>query len=306
MTVVSVVPKYAGLSGKGSLDGVREYTKVYTVTTDSPSDGVMAVGNALGIPRKWEVYYWSGEVDAGALCWDVSPRPDPDNQLIWEVTCQYSTDMRGGEGGPLAGDPARDVDNPLLIPPEVTWDSWSEMKVVHKDRNGVSILNSAGLPFDPPLQRRYTGHQVTVVRNEAAFPTLLAQQYEDTVNSDAFYGWAPEQARLESLTANSQYTHNLPYWTVRYVIQFKTPDWSERIPDAGARYFKRDAANAIILNSDGTKKLYTTEDDGVYSTNVVYLNWDGTRMSQDDVIAGNIRHLKIDLFEPKPYAALNL
>ena len=310
MTVISVEPKYAGLSGKGSLEGIHEYVKVFTVITNDVNDGVIAVGNDPRLPQKWSSYFWQGESDPGALCWDLSPRQDPGNQLIWEVTCQFSNDMKGGEGGPLGGYPDRDVDNPLLVPPVVSWGSWSEMRPVEYDKNGVRILNACGQPFDPPIMRRYTGHAVTVVRNEAAFPVAISQQYEDTVNSDVFYGWPPETARLEEVTASSAYDHGQFYWRVRYVIHFKWPDWRARVADAGARHFRLNPAGGpnepFYETSDGTLILFNTEDNGVYSTHTAFLNADGTRMSQDDVLAGMVRELEFVVYQSKPYVALNL
>jgi hypothetical protein len=314
MTVISVEPKYGGLSGSGSLEGVREYTKVYIVTTDAVSDGVITVGNALGLPRKGWVYTWQGETDAGALCHDVNPVQDQGNHFVWEVTCLYSSNL-GGSGALTKNDPRFDVDNPLSAPPEVTWQSWEEIEVVTFDQAGKAVLNAAGLPFDPPLTRRTRQRSVTIVRNEATYPAVLDRDYLGAINSDLFYDWPPLTAMLEDLTATAKFSQNRLYWRVRYEIRFRkstqNPDWRQRTWDAGRQHFKRDADGLLetvddITGSFATLKLFNPTDDGVVSTNVVFLNEDGTRMSQEDVKKGKARLLVFQVDPDKPFSALNL
>jgi len=306
MTVISVASKYGGLSGRGELEGVREYTKVFIVKTDAASDGVKTVGNALGLPHKGDVYSYQGETDAGALCWSVAPRQDPNNQNVWEVTCQYSSDLKGGSGSALGGDPAHDVDNPLNTPPVVTWSNWIETEIVTHDRLGNMILNKADCFLNPPLTRRIKRRAVTVIRNEATYPVALDQNYTDCVNTDLFYNWPPGTARLDDVTATGHFAQAQFYWQVKYDIQFKKPDWKFRVQNAGTQYYMRNEWGAQILNDDGTMKLFNNEDDGVYSTNIVLLDPLGFRLTQDEVAAGMANYLEIEIYEPKAFSALNL
>ena len=306
MSVISVVTKYGGLSGSGQLAGVREYTKLYTVRTNSDQDGVMLVGNAPGLPKKGDVYFFNGETDAGALCQSVTPRQDPGNQQVWEVTCEYSSDIGGGQGVALGGNPQYDVENPLQRPPIVTWSTWSELRPVVLDIQGRPVNNTADLPFDPGIMVRVQSPAVVVERNEATYPVLFAQSYNDAINSDQFYTWPPETAKVESITAQNQFANGILYWAVRYEIHFKQPDWKERVANQGTRHYKLDANGFFIRDANQEKQLFHPVDgDGNYSTDPVWLNLDGTRMPQDD-IANNAIFLPFDIYKPLPFSALNL
>ena len=306
MSVISVISKYGGVSGSGQLAGVREYTKVYTARTDSDQDGVITVGNDSRLPQRGDVYFFNGEVDAGALCISVSPRQDPGNQRVWEVTCLYSSELGGGQGVALGGDSRYNKDNPLQVPPVVTWNTWSELHPVDEDINGFPVANACAMPFDPTVMKRVQSPAVIVERNEATYPVLFAQTYNDAINSDVFYGWQPETAKVESITAQNRFDNGIPYWAVRYEIHFKSPDWKERIANVGTRHYKLDANGFFIRDADGDKQLFHPVDgDGNYSTDPVWLNWDGTRMPQDQ-IAANAIYLPFDIYEQKPFQALNL
>jgi hypothetical protein len=310
VTVVSVTPTYAGLSGTGSLEGIREYVKVYTAVTDSADDGVMTVGNDSRLPRKWSVFTWRGEVDPGALCWKITPRQDPDNQLVWEVTCEFSSDMKGGPGGALGGDPDYDVDNPLLAPPEVSWGNWVENEVITHDVNGKAILNSAGHPYDPPLMRRRKQRMVTIIRNEAEYPVAIDQEYVGCINSDVFYDWPVGTAMLEDVTATSHFGQAMKYWRVKYEIRFRKPDWKQDVLRAGTIYLEQ---TGTPLNQVWEEVL-PTDKDGIYHTSPILLNEDGEKLTQAEVEQrravpqgqpGGL-YDSWDVFKSKPFNALNL
>lgn len=308
MTVISVTPKYGSLVGTGHLAGVREYTKVFVVETDDVADGVMTVGNALGVPHKGDFYFWHGETDAGSLCWEVTPVRDTENELWWEVTCEFSSDMRGGEGGPLGQDPRYDTTNPLQNPPVVTWDHWEEEAEITFDRFGEAILTPVGKPYSPPLIRRVKHSRVVIVRNELFYPTVVDQTMRGVLNSDWFYGWAPRQAMFEDVSATSQFAQNLFFWQVRYEIRFKKPDFDRDVLRMDTVVLKQQTVEPFLFLPA------IPEADGIPHTNPVMLNPNGTEMSQADIAAARLLPPrapgslfdKIEVDDQLPFSALNL
>ncbi len=287
MSIVSVKHAYAGITGQFSLEGVREYTKEFTVRTDSDSTGAREVANASGLPRKGDVYFFGGETDIGALCWNVDPQQDSENQRVWRVTCRFSNDIKGSMGTPLGGDPRYDVENPLDAPPEVVWSSWSETEIVTRDRQGIPILNTAGQPFSPPLIRMRKRRMVTITRNEAFFPVGIDQEYTDTINADVFYGWPPKTARIDDITASAHFAQAMLYWKVRYVIQFKKEHWLARVLNVGIRHHPIDE----FFHVDD-EVLMIAEDDGVQSTIPVQLDLRGERATPREI--EDLRNTPID------------
>jgi hypothetical protein len=310
MTVTKVTPLYGSLAGTGHLAGVREYTKVFSVVTDTYTDGVIAVGNAFGIPHKGDVYFWQGETDAGALCVSVNPVRNTDSELWWTVTCEFSSDRRGGPEGAMSQDPRYDNTNPFSNPPTVTWDHWEEEENIEEDRHGNAILTPAGKPYVPPLRRIVKHSRVVVVRNEPSYPTVLDQGMRGKLNRDVFFGWQPRQAKFEDVSGTSQFSQGMVFWQIRYEILFKKPDFDLDVQRKGTTVIK-------LLNppfgSGEVEVLPVDEETGVPHTNPVMLNTDGTQMSKVDVAAARLLpkrdpgslYEKWEVDEDTPFAALN-
>lgn len=309
MTVTKVTPMYGSLAGTGYMAGVREYTKVFVVVTDTYTDGIKTVGNALGIPHRGDTYFWQGEADAGALCLSVNPIRNVDNELWWTVTCEFSSDTRGGPEGGLSQDPRYDTENPFANPPTVTWDHWEEQETIEEDRHGNSILTAAGKPLNPPLTRRVKHSRVVVVRNEPVYPTVLDQNMRSLLNRDVFFGWQPRQAQMEDISGTNQFSQGVLYWKIRYEIRFKKPDFDRDVLRIGTMVIE-------LLNppfGSGEVLVVPEDENGVPHTNPVMLNPDGTKMSVADVATARLipkrdpgsLYEKWEVDEDTPFAVLN-
>ena len=308
MSVISVEAKYGSLVGTGTLEGVRTYTKTYRVITNSASDGVMTVGNDSRIPHKGNVYTWHGETDPGALCYSVTPRRDTDNELIWMVECQYSSDLGGGSPSNLKGDPRYDVDNPLDAPPEVVWSYWEETETIDTDVTGKAILNTANRPFEPGLTRRRKQRMVVITRNEATFPIAVDQEYVGTINEDVFYDWPPRTAKLEDVSAVARFSQGMLYWQVRYEIRFRKPDWRVYPANRGIIYLEQN-------NVTGDwEEVVPHDKNTIYHTDPVWLGTDGQKLTKLGIETaaaippGNpgSLYLAFNIYVQKPFNLLGL
>jgi len=283
--IVSVERKFAGKSGKGTLSGERTYRQVFVVVTNSPDDGVITVGNATGIPHKGDTYYTASENDPGALCQDVAPTQNPENEMVWEVVATYSSQ---------SGDPAKNDPNPMVHPPDVHWGSWAETRSLYKDFNGKKFVTSAGQPIDPPVERRFKYPALTVVRNEQTFPVGLVQSYWDVTNSDVFNGWAPDEVKVEDIRGASEYAEGQGYFRVTYELLFRQGGWRHYQIDAGSYYLEDDGAGKNV------RKI--PKDDGIAHTNTIPLDGSGGKLSQADIDAGNFFVDEWQLFDSKPFS----
>lgn len=285
MGVISVERKYAPFSGKGTLAGVRTYRIVFVVITDNPDDGVMVVGNASGIPHKGDVYATATDFDPGALCQDVSPKQDPDEQTVWEVVATYSSH---------SGDPMKDDHNPMVHPPDIHWSSWGETRALYEDFNGKKFVNTAGQPLDPPVERRFKYPALTVVRNEKTFPVMLVQSYWDVLNSDVFNGWPPETVKVDDIRASSQYREAQGFFRVTYEFLFRNEGWKHYELDAGPTHLEK--------NTAGDNERVTNKCKGIATTNVLPLDGKGDLLSQADIDAENFVVNEWVLFDKKPFS----
>lgn len=258
MGIVSVHEISSGRSAEFT-PSERKYTKVYRVITSSPADGPKAVTTAAGIPTAFTPYVGlNGELDTYARVASYSPRQDAENPYIWTVTVQYSTRPTAGlteaaPSGPGTRDPSQSPANqedPTLRPPVISYGFKKYTKVFSKNPDDPTSAptNSAGDPFDPPVMVDDNRPVLTITRCELLDPFQKCILYQDSINSDSFYGATPYQLKMESITARSQYENGIKFWEVTYTIEARREGWDKiKILDQGFYY----------LDGSGNPKLMT-------------------------------------------------
>lgn len=258
MAVVSAKVKYASGTGTGELTGDRSYTLVYEVWTDSATDGVMTVGNAG--PQKGSFYTYNSESDPGALCVSVTPRQI--QAKLWEVTCQYKSKHGDKE--------KNNASNPLNQPAKRRWESVSVTTYPDADLDGEPYVNSAGHRYEADAVATDEEHMVlTVTRNESYFDFATASYFQNAINSDTFYGWAPKTAKV-SITSEEQFSDDMAYVTTTYRIEFNATGWQRRLLDEGP----------FSLKSGSLTRIYPVDDNGVASTASIKLDGAGGKLSE--------------------------
>lgn len=141
--------------------------------------------------------------------------PQATGPLSWIITASYGID-----------DPKKDLPTPLMQDPIISWDFQRETEPTDRDINDVAIRNSAGDPFDPPLNRFITTGTLRVKRAEPFFNIQKAMTYMNRVNSDAFNiqgvgGLTPGQCYCEMIAPGGDYTLSSPFVWVIYKFKFK-------------------------------------------------------------------------------------
>lgn len=228
MAVISVTPKTGATS---SIDekGQTQYTRLFTVVTDSPLTGGLAILESNGVPAIGDIYVGpDGEFDAQSICKSVQPKQDSENPVLWEVSAEY--------GAPQANQDQQNQ-NPLLRPAVITWGFNKFQRPVWRDVNNKAILNSVGFYFDPAIEIDDSRPILTITRNEPVFNPGLAIQYQNAINSDNFFGASPGQCKVAGISAQSQTENNYFFWQISYEFEFRRDLWQLQILNQG-RYRK--------------------------------------------------------------------
>lgn len=297
MAVVSV-GEMIGAREKSTRDnGDREYRRKFRVICDSQQDDGHVVASNINIPQRWTPYTTPTHFDQKALCRSVTARQTSDAR-IWEVECTYSTAQTQEEED--------EQDDPLQEPPDISV-SFETMQVpiigttsssvVSTTAPGVKFIgrigNTLGVIYDPPPMDDESRPIVTIARNEPSFNMLRAIDYQDAVNSDAFFGAEPRQIKMRSITGEFQVSKGTAYWRITYVLAFKRETWDKRLLNQGPFYSK-------VANSTASSDYVAFEEGGRPYWGA--LKEDGTKVTADTDAYYRQYRCKKEL----PFAALNL
>jgi hypothetical protein len=210
----------------------RGYSRVFGVTTNSRSDDARTVMEASGIPSLGTAF----PGDGGAVAVRVRPRQVeqlPDGGGYWEVVVDYDQQQFGGN----------DPNRPDLDPPEVNWTFGQRTVAAVNDFNGRPIVNAAGDPYDPPLERVEYYPVLSITRNELGYNAAFAAGFIGRMNADAFYGWPPRTVLCTNFSGVLQFNRPVLYWRVSYQFDFANfveyNTWDPTVLDRGFRaYFQ--------------------------------------------------------------------
>jgi hypothetical protein len=245
----------------------RRYTRTFWIVTDSVLDDGLIIGNTFGVPKVGDTYKYVNSMDKLATCVNVQIKQHPDNKFLWELTASYDT--------------SRFFDlvqnNPLNVPPEISWDGAEYNRVMVRDSLGVPAVNSSKEWFDPPIEEEDSRTVLTIVRNEATFNENLAIAYRNACNSDVFCNLAvlPRQAQIKKFSGRRAIDAGMVYWTVTYEIHFRRETFDLFVLDQGFR--------------DIDKKLFRDPIDFTPLSNATLLNGRGRRLTDATTnLVGNV------------------
>jgi len=251
MAIVSVDEVWDGRSGGVDEDGVHTVSRSFQVVTDSGLDdhaiAISAVGIFPGDPHP--------NLTVPALARSFEADHSEDDPTFWLVRVDYRSITEDDIPQP----------NPIQDPPKISWSASTSRRTLYEDLNGDLIVNYAGLPYDPPVERDESEWVVSYSRNQAVVPFWLLN-YENAVNSDPFtvagYPVAPLKAKISGLKIGDRETReNVSFYPVSLEIHLRAEGWRERRLNAGYEEYK-DPANPnlghkrITLSGDGTEPAH--------------------------------------------------
>jgi hypothetical protein len=222
MAVVSVKETWDGRGGEKGRIGENRLIRTFLVLTDSKLDTPHAILSSGMVPVP---YSSTHPANALLLCRRVSATQKAESPFAWDVEAEY-TDERSDE------EDENPEENPLLRPVDVDWDSVQYQKPFEKTIDDRAVVNSAEVPFDPPLVIDDARWVVTVTANVADVPAGILG-YNNRINDDAItvdgitfpartvkvQGIRISRRRRENAVSFRQFTFQLNYrsegWLVR-------------------------------------------------------------------------------------------
>lgn len=235
-----------------------------------------ASGYTLPIP-----YISTHPNDIRFLCKKLRARRSRNAPLQWTAEAEYDT-------APV-GDKEEEDKPPTDRRAKISWSTVKYQKAVEKDIDNKGIVNSAGMPFNPPPLKDISRWTCTVTKNVPAVPSSVLS-YVDRLNSGTFtIGELTVDAKVAKIMAiqisDLQKEADEEFYAFSYTLEFDQVDkWkgvylqqgllqksgSDRIPcvdkhGAPVRSpVPLDSAGAQIANPTTTNAAYTNYD--IYQT----------------------------------------
>jgi hypothetical protein len=208
--------------------GEKVAKRIFIAISDTPTTPVAAETASDGVTTI-PIENASHPSDSNRKVKSITATCDPESpRKIFRVEVEYSS---------LVGDLAS---NPLDDPDRFEWTGSESTEVYTTDKTSptpLPVVNTAGQPFEQPLERDAGDIMCTVVRNLASFPLATAIACRNKKNSDSFtldgVTIAIGEAKMGLITSGPEQIRNgVPYREVRYPIKFR-PSWDDEIDSYG-------------------------------------------------------------------------
>ena len=273
-TTYSVVelPPTGGINEKGERHYTRSFHVVSSNPLDGPAQIARGVDYSLyegyPFPGERDEDAILKKVDVRAtetlVMWELSLEYDSATNAIDRGATQPSA-SGGGEPKPAAT-PSSPGQGSQEKPPDgrpwvIKWGAIKTTKLLTKDYSsfrprrapgarlervlpgaverpgrelGKPVVNSAGVPFDPPIEVPCSHTTVSITAfSSVADPTNIGR-YLDKVNRTRFMGAAAGCARCTNYSITSQYEQGAFSWQIDVEVEFNEDGWSPiRVVDAG-------------------------------------------------------------------------
>lgn len=229
--------------------GEREYRRVFVAkSTNKLLDGPRTIRTTNGIPQIGTTYAVSPtDTDSGARVVDIDPRPLDDGGYNWEVDVTYSSKF----------DDSAALNNPLSAPAEFSGSFARYSAPFVKDIiSGFAVRNSAGEPFNPPVEVDDSRPVFTIKRNEGGYNLQRAIDYQDSVNSDVFLGIGAGLVKISNISFNRKFHNALEYYEITYEFECRREGWYVDILDIGLNEYIPPATTLTpIYDTNGVPQL---------------------------------------------------
>ncbi len=248
--------KWGGSIGK---DCGRTYTITWEVECEI-GDGPARVLQTPGLPRVGTQWLIDGDVDIWAWCtpeMTAKPKIDGEPTDIWLVDQTFTTKpiVRS-----LACCKDDKIDDPLLEPMKISWESIDDKEEATRDRFGNPIINSAWEQLrGPPVEFHRSRTKYIIEQNVPLLQQELWEPMKNTVNDAPMWGLPRRSIRLARVGAERKF-YGLCYKYFTRKFEFETMAGTHPVHGKVVSEFDRD-----ILD-EGTKCL-----DGDWTTGGNYV-----------------------------------
>ena len=285
------------VSGSHKVDFQRESKRTYIAyfgVDDDENYVTLRCGLILGTrhPTDFAQVLHSIDVDClGRTTWEG----DNSDAMLWSITANYGTWNFAEKGEPSK------AGNPLLMPVKFRLEWEKVPEPIWVDVNGDPILNTAGDPFDPPIELDNLIGILTVRRNEAMpdLPVIMALAL--SLNEAPWNGFDAKCVRLAPIALPElEYAQETDtyYYPMTYVFEINFRTWKKRPLNSGYRQITPTQINpnrvSLILD-DGGQPLQSP---GLLSKSGFYLK---PPVNKDNLVIGSF-----DIHPTIDYGVFNL
>lgn len=220
----------------------------WTVWVEGGSPSAEIAVEAREIPRVGDVHPKNERLRCTRIeATTMTPR-------MYAVRAEYSSPERMAAEGGVDSYPTGTT--PLDQPPEIQWGLTVETEaidVAYDDDNKltVPVVNTAGQPLEPAIEREFRDRTLSFTRNEARFDSVLADEYNDVVSTDVFFGRPAGTARCLGITATLVIEAGWTYWRNRYDFIFRKDGWLRRKLNVGTVEKLGDGKIRAIRDAEG-------------------------------------------------------
>lgn len=232
---------------------MRDYTRNFTITTDSTSSNSGQARVALatqGVDGTNERIAEGAAMLGNGLyiCDSVSVKAV--SSIFYTATATYKT--------PKLDPNNEEPEDPILARPvKVSYSTVSTEEPVDTDVNDDPLETSTGEIFQGRT-RTVSDLKATITKLYDTFTPSSFYEYQDTVNSDTFLGFPPGTAKVMAITATQVEEQQRPYWEVTVEVLFRKPyrveaakAWYLRILHEGYYCFTLESLETPVRITDG-------------------------------------------------------
>jgi hypothetical protein len=175
--------------------------------------------------------------------------------------------------------------NPIDEPWDIEYIQWEFTDRLDYDMDGKAIVNANREPPDPNLQEEFGRLGVRITRAQEFWDNRFMDDYAKAVNSDAFWGYAPDECFMNRIGARRMRMGDFFFWQATFEIlfnPFRTVNgitiggFQRRIRHEGFRIKKWEGAagsSAIIIAE-------ATDDEGTRVSQPVLLDAEGWELEE--------------------------
>jgi hypothetical protein len=167
---------------------------------------------------------------------------------------------------------------------EISVDGVEYSQPAYKDVNGAALVNSAGDPFDPPLEQTYYDEEITVSFNTRTVDASAIESARGKTNSASFSftvaglsrTFATKTLKLVKASYSTVYENNDSYWKVSYVFRHRVDTWTRTVLDQGYNAWDSVASKLVIIkdkNGDPVNTPAMLDSDGAVTDTAHFLDF---------------------------------
>lgn len=251
MGIVSAT-EVAGRTFQSDEKGYVEGSRKWVVVSDNLNEWPIAVAAAVGVDQYDPHPAYPSTI---ARFLQMSQR-NPDAN-VWDVEIPYSDKPFDAEQQPndlVTGGEQQTPTRTAAQPPEIRPAVWTFtrkeiVKVLERDAvNDTPVVNSAGLPFDPPIEVPRSHQIIRIEFIKAVLNLESIRDYWDRVNNAEWKKFPRGSVRVNDFSVKSTFEKSGPsgmvgFWSCSCELEYNPDKWNpKKILDQGSieRVYVRD------------------------------------------------------------------